>query len=124
MKRLFAMACFVLSLTSTWGGNAAHAQEPYLGEIRLFGYNWCPRGWQQANGAILSISQNTALFSLYGTNFGGNGVSTFGLPNLSGSAPYGQQGGGRSTPVSRLRPSTARPASRSPPATCRRIRTS
>jgi microcystin-dependent protein len=93
MKRLFAMACFVLSLTSTWGGNAAHAQEPYLGEIRLFGYNWCPRGWQQANGAILSISQNTALFSLYGTNFGGNGVSTFGLPNLSGSAPYGQQGG-------------------------------
>ena len=88
MKRLLATVMLALSLTFTSAGLAS-AQEPYLGEVRLFGYNWCPIGWQQANGALLSIAQNTALFSLYGTNFGGNGTTNFGLPNLIGRAPTG-----------------------------------
>lgn len=61
--------------------------DPYLGEIRMFGGNFAPSGWALCNGQILSISQNTALFSLLGTNFGGNGTSTFGLPDLRGAAP-------------------------------------
>lgn len=88
MKRLFAAAVMACSLIFSCAGPAS-AQEPYLGEVRLFGYNWCPQGWLQASGQILSIAQNTALFSLYGTNFGGNGQTNFGLPNLTGRAPVG-----------------------------------
>jgi len=61
--------------------------DPYLGEIRMFGGNFAPRGWALCQGQLMSISQNTALFSLLGTNFGGDGRVTFGLPNLQGSAP-------------------------------------
>jgi microcystin-dependent protein len=61
--------------------------DPFVAEIRMFGFNFAPRGWATCDGQILSISQNTALFSLLGTNFGGNGQSTFGLPNLQGRAP-------------------------------------
>jgi microcystin-dependent protein len=60
---------------------------PFLAEIRMFTGNFAPRGWALCNGQILPISQNAALFSLLGTNFGGNGTSNFGLPNLQGSAP-------------------------------------
>ena len=86
MKRLLATAMLAFTLTFTWGGFAS-AQEPFIGEVRLFGFNFCPRGWQQANGAVLSIAQNTALFALYGTTYGGNGTTTFGLPDLTGRAP-------------------------------------
>jgi len=58
--------------------------EPFLGEIRLFPYNFAPRGWAFCNGQLLSISQNIALFSLLGTTYGGNGQTTFGLPDLRG----------------------------------------
>lgn len=61
--------------------------DPFVAEIRIFGFNFAPTGWAQCNGQILPISQNTALFSLLGTTYGGNGQSTFGLPNLQGSAP-------------------------------------
>jgi microcystin-dependent protein len=61
--------------------------DPFVAEIRIFGFNFAPRGWAFCNGQILPISQNTALFSLLGTNYGGNGATTFGLPNLMGSAP-------------------------------------
>ncbi|MEZ6028766.1 MAG: tail fiber protein [Hyphomonadaceae bacterium] len=61
----------------------AFAQEGYLGEIRQFGMNFCPRGWAPTNGQLLSISQNTALFSLLGTTYGGDGRTTFALPNLA-----------------------------------------
>ncbi len=61
--------------------------EPFVGEIRIVGFNFAPRGWAQCNGQLLPISQNTALFSLLGTNFGGDGKSTFGLPNLQGATP-------------------------------------
>jgi len=60
---------------------------PFLAEIRMFGCNFAPKGWAQCNGQLLPISQNTALFSLLGTNYGGDGKSNFGLPNLQGSAP-------------------------------------
>ena len=67
--------------------------QPYIGEIQLFGFNFNPRGWAFANGATLPISQNTALFSLVGTIYGGNGQTTFQLPNFSGRAGC-QQGNG------------------------------
>jgi microcystin-dependent protein len=60
---------------------------PYVGEIRIVGFTFAPVGWATCDGQILPISQNTALFSLLGTNFGGNGTSNFGLPNLQNSAP-------------------------------------
>jgi microcystin-dependent protein len=60
---------------------------PFLGEIRMFGGNFAPRGWAFCNGQILPISQNTALFSLLGTTYGGNGTSTFALPNLQSRVP-------------------------------------
>lgn len=63
--------------------------EPFLGEIRLVGFNFAPRGWALANGALLPIAQNTALFSLLGTTFGGNGQVTFGLPDYRGRSPVG-----------------------------------
>src|SRR5271156_2764053 len=71
--------------------------DQFLAEIRIFPFNFAPVGWALCNGQILAISQNTALFSLLGTNFGGNGTSTFGLPNLQGSVPVDQgQGAGLS----------------------------
>jgi microcystin-dependent protein len=63
---------------------------PYLGEVRIVGFNFAPSGWAFCNGQLLPISQNSALFSILGTNFGGNGTSTFGLPNFQGSMPVGQ----------------------------------
>jgi microcystin-dependent protein len=61
--------------------------EPFLGEIRIFAGNFAPRNWALCNGQLLSISQNTALFSLLGTQYGGDGRVTFALPNLQGMAP-------------------------------------
>jgi len=61
--------------------------DPYIGELRLLGFTFAPRGWAMCNGQLLSIAQNTALFSLLGTTYGGNGVQTFGLPDLRGRAP-------------------------------------
>jgi microcystin-dependent protein len=60
---------------------------PFIGQVIPVPYNFAPQGWALCNGQILSIAQNTALFSLLGTNFGGNGTSTFGLPNLQGRVP-------------------------------------
>jgi microcystin-dependent protein len=61
--------------------------DPFVAEIRIFPFNFAPRGWAMCNGQILPISQNTALFSLLGTNYGGDGHSTFALPDLQGSVP-------------------------------------
>jgi microcystin-dependent protein len=60
---------------------------PFVAEIRIFTGNFAPRGWAFCNGQLLPLSQNTALFSLLGTTYGGDGKSTFALPNLQGSAP-------------------------------------
>jgi microcystin-dependent protein len=63
--------------------------EPFVAEIRAFGFNFPPTGWASCDGQILPISQNTALFSLLGTTYGGDGRTTFGLPNLQARAPLG-----------------------------------
>lgn len=63
--------------------------DPFLGEIRAFPFNFQPKGWAFCNGQILSIAQNTALFSILGTTYGGNGSSNFALPNLQGRVPMG-----------------------------------
>src|SRR5689334_24076195 len=63
--------------------------EPFLAEIVLFAGNFAPRGWAFCWGQILSIAQNTALFSLLGTTYGGNGQTTFALPNLASRFPIG-----------------------------------
>jgi len=71
--------------------------DPFVAEIRIFPFNFAPKGWAFCDGQILPISQNTALFSLLGTNYGGDGKVTFALPNLQGSVPIHQgQGGGLS----------------------------
>ena len=67
--------------------------DPFVGEIRIVGFNFAARGWALCNGQLLPISQNTAQFSLLGTQFGGNGQTNFGLPNLQGSAPMGRGDG-------------------------------
>ena len=61
--------------------------DPFVAEIRIFPFNFAPKGWAWCNGQLLPLSQNTALFSLLGTVYGGDGKSTFALPNLEGSAP-------------------------------------
>jgi microcystin-dependent protein len=60
--------------------------QPFLGEIKLASYNFAPKGYAQCNGQLMSIQQNTALFSLLGTIYGGNGTTTFSLPDLQGRA--------------------------------------
>jgi len=75
----------------------AQASDPFLGQLMLFAGNFCPRGWATADGQLLPISQNTALFSILGTTYGGNGQTTFALPDLSGRAPiHSGQGPGLS----------------------------
>jgi microcystin-dependent protein len=61
--------------------------DQFLGEIRVFGFNFPPTGWAQCNGQLLPIGQNTALFTLLGTTYGGNGSTTFALPDLQGAVP-------------------------------------
>jgi microcystin-dependent protein len=71
--------------------------EPLIGQLALVPYNFAPRGWASCNGQILSIAQNTALFSLLGTTYGGDGQVTFALPDLRGRVPiHFGQGPGRS----------------------------
>jgi microcystin-dependent protein len=74
--------------------------DPFVAEIRLFAGNFAPNGWALCNGQILSIAQNTALFSLLGTTYGGNGTSNFALPNLQASVPiHVGQGAGLSSRI-------------------------
>src|SRR5690349_23249150 len=61
--------------------------DPFVAEIRIFPFNFAPRGWAWCDGQLLPLSQNTALFSLLGTTYGGNGKSNFALPDLQGAAP-------------------------------------
>lgn len=61
--------------------------EPFLSEIRIFSFNFAPKGWALCNGQLLPINQNQALFSLLGTTYGGNGQTNFALPNLQGRVP-------------------------------------
>lgn len=102
-----AMCAGLFSISAT---SAQAGPDPYIGEIMLSGYNFCPRGWAKADGQLLPIAQNTALFSLLGTTYGGDGRTTFGLPDLRGRTPVhaghgpgletirlGQKGGAETT---------------------------
>ena len=111
MKKSVALLAGFLSL----GGMSETANaggDPWIGEIALVGYTFCPRGWTEAAGQLLPIAQYQALFSLYGTIYGGDGRTTFGLPDLRGRAavgqgtgpgltnrPMGQKGGSETNPL-------------------------
>ncbi|MFY1113097.1 MAG: tail fiber protein, partial [Methanosarcinaceae archaeon] len=76
----------------------SRSSEPFIGEIRMFAGNFAPRGWAFCDGQLLPISQNTALFSILGTTYGGDGRTTFGLPDLRGRVPvHAGSGPGLST---------------------------
>jgi microcystin-dependent protein len=87
MNKLLATAA--LSTLGFLSAGPSFAQEQYVGEVRLVGFNFCPVGWLPATGQLLNIAQYQALFALYGTTYGGNGVQNFALPNLQGRAPVG-----------------------------------
>ncbi len=88
MKRPLVTTALTSALLLTCIG-VASAQAPYLGEMRLFGFNFCPKNWLPANGQLQLINGNQALFSLFGTSYGGDGRTNFALPNLIGRAPVG-----------------------------------
>jgi microcystin-dependent protein len=77
---------------------------PYVGEIRCFGFSFAPVGWAFCNGQLLAIAQNDALFAILGTTYGGDGVTTFGLPNLQGRIPmhWGNGPGGFNTTIGQV----------------------
>jgi microcystin-dependent protein len=80
------LVAFLLVISIPTG---ARAQERYLGSIALVAFNFAPVGWATCDGQLLSIAQNTALFSLLGTTYGGNGTTNFSLPDLRGRVPVG-----------------------------------
>lgn len=89
----FAACAGIVMAAST----PVRAQDPFIGEIRMVGFNFCPRGWAPAAGQLLPISQNQALFALLGTTYGGDGRNSFALPDLRGRVPVADgQGAGLS----------------------------
>ncbi|QFT78500.1 phage tail protein [Erythrobacter sp. THAF29] len=89
MKKLSLLTAAAVALASFSAvPQPAKAQsDPLLGQLMLFGGNFCPRGWSRTDGQLLAINSNQALFSLLGTMYGGDGRTTFGLPDLRGRAP-------------------------------------
>jgi microcystin-dependent protein len=85
-----AAAAAALGLATFAAHGSARAQDFYVGQLQQFGYDWCPDGWQRADGSLLSISANQALYAVIGTTFGGNGVQTFAVPDLRDRAPVSQ----------------------------------
>ncbi len=84
MKKLTFFVVFVFLFL---GNIKMNSQNAYVGEIRMVGFNFAPNGWAKCEGQILPIASNTALFSILGTTYGGNGQTTFALPDLRGRAP-------------------------------------
>jgi microcystin-dependent protein len=78
---------FGLTVAATLVPRSVFAQEPFIGEIRWVGFNFAPVGWALCDGQLMSIAQNTALFSLLGTTYGGNGQTTFALSDMRGRVP-------------------------------------
>ena len=93
IKRMLAFAAGGAVVAAASPRPALADGDPWIGEIALVPYNFPPRGWAFCDGQLLSIAQNTALFSLLGTNFGGNGQTTFALPDLRGRVPIHVGGG-------------------------------
>jgi len=98
MKNLF-IACTLLISSAFTPSLKAQASDPYLGQIAFVPYNFVPKNWASCDGQLLSIAQNTALFSLLGTTYGGNGTTTFALPDMRGRVLVhnGQAPGGPTT---------------------------
>ncbi len=83
--KLFQSSALALALAcTTYSAPAKAGDNPYIADVMVVAFNFCPRSWAKADGQLLPISQNTALFSLLGTTYGGDGRTTFGLPNLQG----------------------------------------
>lgn len=94
-----AVCALTLSIGLASAPNRAAADsDPYLGDIMIVGFNFCPRNWAKADGQILPINQNQSLYSLLGTQFGGDGHTTFALPDLRGRVTMGQGNGPSLTP--------------------------
>jgi microcystin-dependent protein len=97
----------IMSMLTVLSINNTYAQDPFIGEIRIFAGNFAPKGWAFCNGQLLPISPNQALFSLLGNIYGGNGTTTFALPDLRGKISVGmsntyilgQQGGSSTVPL-------------------------
>ncbi len=101
IKKSLASICSVLLLIGLFTTTPQEAQaqsEPFIGQIAYMGFNFCPRGWAPAEGQLLPISQNTALFSLLGTMYGGDGRTTFALPDLRGRSAISQGTGAGLSP--------------------------
>lgn len=96
IKKLQILSVLVFLFTSP----LLHAQEGFLGEIRMFGGNFAPRGWAFCNGQILAINSNQTLFSILGTMYGGDGRTTFALPDFRGRVAIGTGNGPGLTPIS------------------------
>jgi len=89
MKKIILSAVLFLSVANL----KAQATEPFLGQIAFVPYNFAPRNWAECNGQLMSIAQNTALFSLLGTQYGGNGQTNFALPDMRGRVLIGDGSG-------------------------------
>ena len=94
--------------------------DPFIGEIRMFGGTFAPLGWADCNGQLMSIAQNNALFALIGTTYGGDGQTTFALPDLRSRIPIGMQGGniGAATGTETVTLTTQTNPTHSHPASC------
>ncbi|MBX7532070.1 tail fiber protein [Qipengyuania sp. 1XM1-15A] len=91
MKFGKTLAVAAMTLSAGIASTPASAQDRYLAEVVLVGQNFCPRGTLPADGKLLPIARNAALFSLLGTTYGGDGRTTFALPDLRGDAPAGMR---------------------------------
>jgi microcystin-dependent protein len=89
LRKILFMPTLAVAFVGSGGSDPAHAcpSEPLLSSVCIMAANFCPRGYAAADGQLLSISQNTALFSLLGTTYGGDGRTSFGLPDLRGRSP-------------------------------------
>lgn len=99
-KAALTALCATVLTSGVFGfANTARAgSDPYLGDVMIVGFNFCPRGWAPASGQLLPISGNESLYSLLGTQFGGDGRTTFALPDLRGRVVVGQGNGTGLTP--------------------------
>jgi len=95
MKKLLLVLLVAMTFMST---TEVKAQDSFLGEVKIFAGNFTPRDWAPCDGRLIPISQNTALFSLLGTTYGGNGRTNFALPDLRGRVPISQGRGEGLTP--------------------------
>jgi len=100
INRSIVAASICAGLFSISSNNVSAGTDTFIGEIMFAGFNFCPRGYAEANGQLLAISQNAALFSLLGTQYGGDGRTTFGLPDLRGRSAVGS---GQGTGLTKIR---------------------